>query len=420
MPSFTPHQSTYFAHKITLEGLGEDALAQSLSTARVDMNPHQVDAALFALSSPLSNGVILADEVGLSQIVKEVEELMRPAQGQLEGILDQPKVSEIVSHVAGVVADKTISIPRIVVIPKRQVSFEFKDFDLQDLSTIKMQPIEDGLVVQSMRMQTRIYLARSSNDQNEERLENYLVRYLIEQNEIDYDAHADLLYKLAGQLVGHLRSYLSSEDDVENVLARNGRDLANFIFAQMKQHYAETPLGEDDYEVRITRGFTLSQGQPVVVPNGQAVRPYANAVTPKSETKKHVFGGFKRCCAQLQKFDSDPERAFAALLEGDASVEKWVKPARAQFQIEYRSGDAYEPDFVVETKDAILICEIKAQNEVDDPTVIAKAQAAVKWCKAASQHAAEHKAKPWSYLLIPDDKVMGSATLDGLKARFVR
>jgi hypothetical protein len=63
MAAYTPHQSTYFAHKITLEGLGEDALAQSLSTARVDMNPHQVDAALFALSSPLSNGVILADEV---------------------------------------------------------------------------------------------------------------------------------------------------------------------------------------------------------------------------------------------------------------------------------------------------------------------------------------------------------------------
>lgn len=356
----------------------------------------------------------------MRQITQEVEELMRPAQGTLEGIIAAPKVNEIVSHVAGVVADKIISIPRIVVIPKRQVSFEFKDFDLQDLSTIKMQPIEDGLVVQSMRTQTRVYLARSSNDQNEERLENYLVRYLIEQNEIDYDAHADLLYKLAGQLVEHLRSYLSSEDDVENVLARNGRDLANFIFAQMKHHYAETPLGEDDYEVRITRGFTLSQGQPVVVPNGQAVRPYTNAVSPKSETKKHVFGGFKRCCAQLQKFDSDPERAFAALLEADASVEKWVKPARAQFQIEYRSGDAYEPDFVVETKDAILICEIKAQNEVDDPSVIAKAQAAVKWCKAASQHAAEHGAKPWSYLLIPDDKVMGSATLDGLKARFVK
>ncbi len=70
MPAITPQQSTFFAHKITLEGLGDEALAQSLSTARVDMNPHQVDAALFALSSPLSKGVILADEVGLGKTIE--------------------------------------------------------------------------------------------------------------------------------------------------------------------------------------------------------------------------------------------------------------------------------------------------------------------------------------------------------------
>src|ERR1700675_1650923 len=70
MASYTQQQSSYFAHRITLEGLGEDALAQSLSTARVDMNPHQVDAALFALGSPLSKGVILADEVGLGKTIE--------------------------------------------------------------------------------------------------------------------------------------------------------------------------------------------------------------------------------------------------------------------------------------------------------------------------------------------------------------
>src|SRR5271154_1312547 len=70
MSAITPHQSSFFAHRITLEGLGEDALAQSLSTARVDMNPHQVDAALFALGSPLSKGVVLADEVGLGKTIE--------------------------------------------------------------------------------------------------------------------------------------------------------------------------------------------------------------------------------------------------------------------------------------------------------------------------------------------------------------
>lgn len=67
---YSPQQGTFFAHRITLEGTGEDAFAQSLSTARVDMNPHQVDAALFALASPLSKGVLLADEVGLGKTIE--------------------------------------------------------------------------------------------------------------------------------------------------------------------------------------------------------------------------------------------------------------------------------------------------------------------------------------------------------------
>src|ERR1035438_6338710 len=70
MSIFTPQQSSFFAHRITLEGIGEDGIAQSLATARVDMNPHQVDAALFALASPLSKGVVLADEVGLGKTIE--------------------------------------------------------------------------------------------------------------------------------------------------------------------------------------------------------------------------------------------------------------------------------------------------------------------------------------------------------------
>jgi excisionase family DNA binding protein len=67
---YSPQQGTFFAHRITLESTGEDAVAQALSTARVDMNPHQVDAALFALASPLTKGVLLADEVGLGKTIE--------------------------------------------------------------------------------------------------------------------------------------------------------------------------------------------------------------------------------------------------------------------------------------------------------------------------------------------------------------
>ncbi len=70
MSQYTPYHSQYLAHRITLSGLGDEAFAKSLSTARVDMNPHQVDAALFALQSPLSKGVVLGDEVGLGKTIE--------------------------------------------------------------------------------------------------------------------------------------------------------------------------------------------------------------------------------------------------------------------------------------------------------------------------------------------------------------
>lgn len=70
MSSYTSLHSQYLSHQITLEGLGEDNFAKSLSTARVDMNPHQVEAALFALKSPLVRGVLLADEVGLGKTIE--------------------------------------------------------------------------------------------------------------------------------------------------------------------------------------------------------------------------------------------------------------------------------------------------------------------------------------------------------------
>lgn len=94
-----------------------------------------------------------------------------------------------------------------------------------------------------------------------------------------------------------------------------------------------------------------------------------------------------------------------------------MKPGPGQFRIEYASGQAYEPDFVVETRRQKLIVEIKAKNEMDDPIVQAKARATAKWISYANAHAAEDGGKQWSYALVPHDVVGPSATLAGLMAR---
>ena len=72
MLNITPYHAKYFAHFLTrrLPANNLDKLTASLHDAQVDLTPHQIDAALFAFKSPLSNGAILADEVGLGKTIE--------------------------------------------------------------------------------------------------------------------------------------------------------------------------------------------------------------------------------------------------------------------------------------------------------------------------------------------------------------
>src|SRR6202021_2893319 len=66
------YQAKYFAHDLTRRYAPDSSekLAGAVAGAQVDLNPHQVDAALFAFNSPLSRGALLADEVGLGKTIE--------------------------------------------------------------------------------------------------------------------------------------------------------------------------------------------------------------------------------------------------------------------------------------------------------------------------------------------------------------
>lgn len=68
----TPYHAKYFAHELTrqVQAGSIDRLSMALFDSCVDLNPHQIDAAMFALRSPLSKGVVLADEVGLGKTIE--------------------------------------------------------------------------------------------------------------------------------------------------------------------------------------------------------------------------------------------------------------------------------------------------------------------------------------------------------------
>src|SRR5476649_2000155 len=70
--SITDYHAKYFAHELTRRCPPDslEKLAGAVASAQVDLNPHQVEAALFAFRSPLSKGALLADEVGLGKTIE--------------------------------------------------------------------------------------------------------------------------------------------------------------------------------------------------------------------------------------------------------------------------------------------------------------------------------------------------------------
>ncbi|MBL4617754.1 MAG: DEAD/DEAH box helicase family protein [Robiginitomaculum sp.] len=353
------------------------------------------------------------------ELVVAVTVAMKPVQGEFEGVGDKPDIEKIVKTVTDKIVELTIEIPEIVVIPTREVTFGYKNFDLQGLEAVSKQPISDEIMITNMRTDARSFLARTFEGAGEDVMENYIVRHLIEFDQVDYDSQSDLLYKLAGQMVERVRSYLSVPEDVENVCLVHGKELARFIFEQMKQHYWETPT---DYQATISRGFQVLRPQAFNVSDSSKVRDFRQPAILLGDTKKHVFTGFQKCCYPFQKFDSDDERRFAVLIDSDheTSVTRWMKPGSKQFQIEYLAGKGYEPDFVVETDTEKLIVEVKAKNEMTDEVVLAKARAACEWIGYANTHAGENDGKKWLYALVPHDEIKESSTLAGLMAAYGR
>lgn len=351
-------------------------------------------------------------------IRKRVEELVAPRQQTLEGVVERPNVADIVAKVTKAFVENSIEIPEIVVLPdSTETTFGYRDFDLQDLGRIAVRPMSDEILIEELRTSERSYLTRNLLAAREARLEDYLVRHLIDQDQIDYDSQSELLYKLAGQMVARLRSYLNDEAEVENVLLSQGKALlAPFIFEQMQKHYWETPT---NYKARVTRGFTRLKATPFANENGRPIADFRKPVNPLGDTRKFVFGGFGKCCYALQRFQSDDERRFAVLIDTkEPKVRHWIKPASKQFEIHYAKGSQYQPDFLVETDEQMLICEVKAKNELDDPIVKAKALAARLWVDEANKLAAAMKKKTWRYALIPHDAVTESATLLGLVNKY--
>ena len=353
----------------------------------------------------------------LNKRVKNVNELKTPEMQRLikNSVIEMTKkefsninlkeddilnvVEKVVENCVQALTDLVIPIPQASVQPVVEVKQGFYEFKL-DTRNMNWHPSNDILVGQELQEDGKVIEIDTSfaNIKDTDTPENAIVKYLILHDNIDYNTCADLMYKLIEQLKIHFLSYLKNEDDVKKVLVQRRRSIADNIYAQMNQHFYKE---ETSYKATSMRPFSKIEvgfGGKYI---SDDIYDYTANVAP-SEIKNKIFKGFKKSCHTMYKFDSNPERIFATVLENDGDVLKWMCPNIKQFNIYYdRDSDSrYKPDFVVETKDKIFMLEVKDSRKLDDPIVQKKAKAATEYCKAATEYNKENEGKPWEYGII--------------------
>ena len=357
----------------------------------------------------------------VKQVTEAYETTFMPNQAELIETSTRPDIAAIVKDGLKRYLDLNIGIPRITVRPKGNVRTGFKDFEL-DVSAINQQPVDQNILIQHLRTSARQSIHADLAYASEERVEDYIVRNLVDFDDISYFDHSEILYKLSSQVVTKLRSYLQTDDEVLNVVQFNQKVFATYIHSQMQQHWWQE--ADDGYDVVVSRGYQTFTDTSYIADGNEKIRNVHQplATGERDRINGMIFGGFERCSYPVQKFSSDSERMFASLLEKDADVKKWFKPTREQFSISYRDNNGntamYEPDFVVENDAYKFIVEPKQASLMTDANVQAKKSAAMTWCENATKHEKSNGGKAWVYVLVPHTAIVPSATFRGLVQQY--
>lgn len=337
------------------------------------------------------------------QVMQAVKKELSTGQGNLFATQIVEEAEVMYEKLVADFKKNIIEIPRMDLL-QGEVTASFEDFDL-DGDGFSYEQLNDEIV--RMGLKDKSYdVIEVKSGVNFGSPVKLLIAELINFSEVDYDTNADLLHKLAKQVVAELESNMRDGEDIRKVVFQWRSIIANRVYNQMMQHFR---LHEPEYIKPNVRAFTKIEDWNFTTLVNSGRKDYRDESFPAVQVPKYVFGGFEKSCHFEYKFDSRTEQTFAFILENDKDVIKWLRPAPNQFRIYWQHNNRiYEPDFIAETQECIYMIETKASNAVDVSEIQAKAQAAIKYCKYASEYTAEHGGKPWKYVLIPHDIVAKS------------
>lgn len=313
------------------------------------------------------------------------------------------------THVEAVA--KFIPIPKIKVTDAGIEEYVFVNFDL-DLTEFTHVPIDNKLLIQNLEdLSDTQRIKGEAIDFEGYNPKKVLVEELRKKPEIDYENPecATLLKKLITQLCEHYENKYFT-NGMQNIVMMYKRDIANKIYNQMMQHfYCENGFLQEEVigtsTINVTQVYNFEERVNIFA-------AYTKAITSV------LFDDIKRGVFDTAKFDSKPELYLAQALERDRAVNNWLRPAPTEFNITYNRGHRYEPDFVVETDDIIYLIEVKGEDKLNSPDVIAKKKRAIKYCDVATRWCKANGHKEWKHLFIPSQQIQPTSTIENLAQRF--
>ena len=336
-------------------------------------------------------------EKAIETIKESVKDSLFAEQDAAEQIA---QVDEIINIVVEDYKKNVIEIPRIVV-EQQNVRAIFEDFDLDTSAGYNLDELHREIIRQGLHDSTEFEVIAGKSGSSKRPAVEQLIVSLIDFDDIDYDEISDLLYKLVGQAVEAIRRNAPgiTDDELNERVHAYKQSISDNIYNQMKEHYRIIP---GEFKINKVLPFSKILDQPIIVNNWGTLDFHDPVPAQKSAVVKIVYVGFKKSYYTKYRFDSSTELDFAFILETSNEVFKWIRPVPNQFNIYWSSGARkYEPDFIVETADAIYMCETKAEKDVNDADVQAKAEAAREFCRRASEFTAQNGGKPWHYIIIP-------------------
>ncbi|MEI6316368.1 MAG: hypothetical protein WCO65_01415 [bacterium] len=339
------------------------------------------------------------------------------------------ELSKIAQKSSETMEKRNISIPRLILTPSFG-ELSLNPFDL-DTSIIQSYTNEKAILEEQLqndrekdlfgddipgRRRTEVTRIGSFGSHNKQTPQNTIIAALLDFPLLDYDdlEQKPLLLKLADQAVSHYRKKAIDEDNLALIVESNARSIAEDIHKQILTHkelkfegYLESDVGEPKPYLE-QYNISLSLGEKSVRLESQL----------NTFSAKFLYGQFHKACHGMYRFDSSDEVRLAYLLERDETVINWLRPAPNQFEGLYwrdTEGEAhhrYEPDFVVELDDEIVMVEVKPEEEIRTSSVQAKKQTALKYCEIVNRNLGKFGiVKKWKYIIVPTERITVTSTI---------